>query len=251
VAGRLPYFGTRVYFPRHALIVRIVCADGIFEADIVRRMVTLARPGTTVFDVGANLGFTSIPVLRDCPDCRVVSFEPSPSSLPFLQQTAAGSRYRDRWMIVGRALSSFSGEQEFAVGGAADALFEGFKSHDRLAGARVVTVPVSTLDDEWRRLGEPEVSVVKIDVEGAEGAVLAGAAALLERWHPTLIVEWYKPHLDRFGTPASELMRVAGRFRYHVLSVPGGTPIADETALQVQMLESQNFLLVAGPDQTP
>lgn len=247
ISGRLPYFGTDVYFPRHALIVRVVCADGIFEADIIRRMVSFARPHTTVMDVGANLGFMAVPVLRDCPTCRVVSFEPSPSSLPFLRKTAAASAYGDRWTVVGRALSDTAGELDFIVGGAADAMFEGFKSEQWVAGGRTVKVAVSTLDAEWRALGEPEVSLIKIDVEGAEGAVLAGASALLDRWRPTLLIEWVSPYLERFGTPPGDLLPIARRFGYQVFTVPGGAPIADDAALRVQMLETQNFLLIASP----
>ena len=51
------------------------------------------------------------------------------------------------------------------------------------------TVRAVTLDGLWSAHGEPEISVVKIDVEGAEPAVLRGAQRLLERWHPTLLLE--------------------------------------------------------------
>jgi hypothetical protein len=54
--GRFPYFGTRILFPKDALLLYAVCDQGIFEADIVRRMVTLARPQSTVIDVGATWG---------------------------------------------------------------------------------------------------------------------------------------------------------------------------------------------------
>src|SRR5688500_6590020 len=145
MAGRFRYFGAPLYFPRQALIFRVICVDGVFEREIVRRMVALARPRTTVIDVGAHLGLMAIPVLRDCPECRVVSFEPSPGTLPYLRQTADASPHRDRWTVIDRALSDAEGELDFTVGTPADALFEGFRSHDRITGGRVVKVPVSTL----------------------------------------------------------------------------------------------------------
>ena len=46
-----------------------------------------------------------------------------------------------------------------------------------------------TLDGLWSAHGEPEVSVVKVDVEGAEPAVLRGARRVLERWHPPILLE--------------------------------------------------------------
>jgi hypothetical protein len=46
-----------------------------------------------------------------------------------------------------------------------------------------------TLDALWAEHGEPELSAVKIDVEGAEPAVLRGATRLLEPWHPAVLIE--------------------------------------------------------------
>ena len=242
--GRFPYFGTTVHFPRNAVAFHAVCDQGIFEAEIVRRMVKLARPGTTVFDVGANLGLMSVPVLASSPDCRVVSFEPSPSSLPYLEQTRAGSAHRDRWTIVGSAVAEHAGRLDFTIGSARDGLYEGFRSGDRIAAAQVISVPVTTLDETWRAIGEPEVSLIKIDVEGAEAGVLAGGGALLERSRPAILIEWFGDYLDRFQTSPSELLIFAKRYQYRLFTVPGGVPIDDQPALVTQMIDCQNFLLL-------
>ncbi len=243
--GHFPYFGTSVYFPKDALLFRAVCEQGIFEADIVQRMVKLARPNTTVMDIGANLGLMSVPVLQACTSCRVVAFEPSPSSLPYLQRTAAASPYRDRWTVVGAGVASQSGELDFTVGSPRDALYEGFRSHDRIAGGRVIKVPVTTLDETWRTLGEPEVSLIKIDVEGAEGGVFAGAAAVLQRWRPAILVEWFDAYLNRFDTPATDLLRIAAPLDYRIFTIPAGVPVDDARALAAQMIDCQNFLLLS------
>lgn len=244
-SGRYPYFGVTVRFPKDALLLHAVCNEGIFEAEIVRRMVKLARPNTAVFDVGANLGLMSVPVLAECPSCRVVSFEPSPNSLPYLQRTRQDSAYRERWVVIGAAVADAIGELDFTVGSQSDALYEGFRSADRIAGARVIKVPVTTLDDEWRKLGEPEVSLIKVDVEGAEAGVFAGASALLQKWRPSILVEWYAPYLERFGTRPNELVSIARRFGYGLFTVPAGVPVDDERALTAQMIECQNFLLLS------
>jgi FkbM family methyltransferase len=175
----------------------------------------------------------------------VVSFEPSPSSLPFLERTRRESADRERWTIVGAAVAAEPGELDFTIGSPQDALYEGFRSGDRIAGARVITVPVTTIDAEWRRLDEPEVSLIKIDVEGAEAGVCAGAQALLQRWHPAILIEWYAPYLDRFGTPPVELLRLARQFEYRIFTVPAGVPVDDERALAAQMIDCQNFLLLS------
>jgi Methyltransferase FkbM domain len=50
-------------------------------------------------------------------------------------------------------------------------------------------IPYRRLDSIWADAGEPEVAFVKIDVEGAEVEVVAGADQLLNRCHPALVVE--------------------------------------------------------------
>ena len=224
-------------------VFREICERGAFEPEIIDRLVELARPGTTIFDVGANIGLMAIPVLRACDTCRVVSFEPSPNSLPYLQTTAQGSTFADRWMVRGVALSSSPGELDFTIGRPDDALFEGFNS-TTIVNARVIKVKVSTIDEEWRALARPAVSVIKIDVEGAEGGVLDGASELLAAQRPPLVIEWHEPYLKRFGTAVDSILTLANRFGYRLSTIPGGVPVNDGAGLREQMLSCQNFLLV-------
>ncbi len=243
-SGRLRYYGTTVYLSPDSLVLRIVCEQGLYEPEIAARVTRLVRPGTTVMDVGANIGLMAIPVLRSCPTCRVASFEPSPSSLPFLRQTAANGEFRERWTIVGKGLADVEGELDFAIGEPSEALFDGFGGGERLSGGRVVRVPVSTLDLEWSRLGHPDVSVVKIDVEGAEALVLEGAAGLLRMCKPAVILEWHEPYLQRYSVEPARLVRFARDHGYRIYTVPSGVPVDDECTLGVQMFECQNFLLL-------
>lgn len=244
-AGRVPFHGVTLHTPPDSLALWAVCADGGFEPEVVRRLVAFTRPGTLMFDVGGNAGLMAIPVLRQVPGSRVVSFEPSPTSLPWLERTARESEFRDRWAIAAKALSDEAGEADFAVGGARDAFYEGFKSHERIAGGRSVRVQVSTLDAEWAALGRPEVSVIKIDVEGAEGLVLRGASEVLRSQRPSIVLEWNAAYLRRFDTAAGDLLTLAREFDYRIFTIPGGVPVDDDCALRVQLIGCDNFLLVA------
>ena len=243
-SGRFPYYGTQVHFPPGAPIFRVICEQGRFEPDIIDRLVTLARPGTTIFDVGANIGLMAIPVLRGCDSCRVVSFEPSPNSLPFLRRTADRSGFGSRWIVVGKALSRSIGELDFTIGRPEDALFEGFHSDSHIAAPRVIRVPVSTLDHEWQALGRPPVSIVKIDVEGAEEQVLSGGLGLIGGARPAVLIEWHQAFLKRFDTRTDFVLSFASDLRYRMFSIPAGIPIDDEPTLCVQMMTSSNFLLL-------
>jgi FkbM family methyltransferase len=242
-AGRYPYHGTLVHFPKKSVVIRALCEHGLFEPEIVAWLIRLARPNSTMFDVGANLGLMSIPVLREHATTRVVSFEPSPNSLPFLRRTVAGSAYADRWTVVGKAVADRSGECDFAFGTAADALYDGLAGDQRVRDLRSGRVAVTRLDDEWQALGRPDVSVIKIDVEGAEALVLRGAHDLLKAARPAVVLEWHQHYLDRFSTTET-LVAVAREFGYRIYAIPSGIPIEDNRTLQVQMTVCSNFLLL-------
>lgn len=242
-AGSFPYFGAEVFFPPRSESFYAACKQGIYEADIVSLLQKLARPGTHVFDVGANIGLMALPVLQNCRDCSVVSFEPSPSSLPYLRRTVSGSGYADRWRLVEKALSDREGELDFAVGRPQDSLYEGFRSSGRLTRAQMVRVPVSTLDEEWKRLGRPEVSVIKMDVEGAEGLVLDGSLELIDTCRPHVVLEWHADYLKAFGREPEDLFRITESCGYGIFSIPHGVLVTDTRSLRVQMLTCSNYLI--------
>ena len=244
-AGRVPYYGTHGAFPPRAPVFRVMCEHGRFEPEIIDRLVKLARPDTTVFDVGANIGLMAIPVLHGCQSCRVVSFEPSPNSLPFLRHTVADSGYR-RAMERGREGAGRPAPVKWISRSAvlktrcsrASRVATALRMRGRLS------CPSRRWTTEWIALGSPAVSVVKIDVEGAEGQVLEGARALLAAEQPAMLIEWYAPYLQRFGTPPIALLAAAASYRYRIFTVPLGIPVTDAVALRAQMLSCQNFLLL-------
>jgi len=63
-------------------------------------------------------------------------------------------------------------------------------------------VPVTTLDALAAELGLDRMDCIKIDVEGAEERVIAGARESLGRWRPTIIFEANCPTLTDQGLPA-------------------------------------------------
>ena len=93
--GRFRYYGQVVYFPLGSSTFERACEEGIYEREVTNLILALAKPGTTYFDVGANIGLLSVPVLSVCPTVKVVSIEASPDTLPFLRKTQlSGSALR-------------------------------------------------------------------------------------------------------------------------------------------------------------
>ena len=188
--GAFPYFGYRVYFPKGCNAFRAACDQGIFEASNVRILQRLCQPGTYMFDVGANLGLMALPVLSSVAGAKVVSFEPSPNTVPFLRRTIAHSGLDDRWQLVEKAVAGAPGTAGFSLSTQTEGLYDGLRHTRRAPQSRQVQVDVTSLDEAWISLGRPRVSMIKIDVEGGELDVLRGARECLGRERPHVLLEW-------------------------------------------------------------
>jgi FkbM family methyltransferase len=170
-----------------------IVTGAIFDPPVTEALYRLVTPGATVYDVGANIGYlTSLVAHRAGPAGVVRAFEPHPVVHGLL--AANVSRWSSRPVapvqIRPVALSSHPGTGRLAV----DATFDqnmGLASLEA-RGDDWVEVEMSTLDLE---IGSDRVDVMKIDVEGHEGAVLAGAGALLsDRRVAHVIFEDHDPY---------------------------------------------------------
>jgi FkbM family methyltransferase len=243
IAGAFPYFGTKVYFPNGSWSFLAACDQGIFESDNVRLLQRLVRPGTWFFDVGANIGLMSLPVLKAVSDARVLSFEPSPNVLAYLKRTVDASPYVGRWILVPKAVGEYEGRVSFNLSRPEQSLFDGIKSTQRVMHCREVEVEISTIDSEWKKLGKPEVSMIKIDVEGAELSVLKGARECIAFCKPHILFEWDVQNLKAYECPASTILDFASEHDLRVFSLPSCVTITNEHDLMLHLISTDSFLL--------
>jgi FkbM family methyltransferase len=244
LSGAFPYYGTKVYFPQNSLIFQIACDQGIYERYNLKLISSLIRPKSVYFDIGANIGLMSIPILHDHPDSTVVSMEASPKTLEFLVRTAKGSKFTDRWHIIGKAAGSSIGNVDFYVAATDKGAFDGFIDTKRGGEKAKVSVPMTTIDMEWEAMGKPPVSMIKIDVEGAEIETLNGALTCIQEKQPYILVEWNVINLTAYNCKPEVLLNFAIKVNYQLISLPGLLPINDLTFLELHMIQSENFLLV-------
>jgi FkbM family methyltransferase len=136
--------------------------------------------GSTVYDLGANVGFyTLLASHMTGPEGHVVSFEPLPENLVFLHRHVRVNRAANV-EVVEAAVSDRAGEASFAVGGN--------RSVGKLADAGVLTVKTVTIDGFVGSGRAAPPDVMKIDVEGAELSVLRGAESVLKVHQPAIFL---------------------------------------------------------------
>lgn len=241
--GWTNYFGTRLYFPPGSLSFRAMCEQGIFEQDNLRLAAGLARPDSVIYDVGANIGQIAAPLLQMRPDISVVSFEPSPSSLPWLKRSVDGSPHAARWRLVEEAVGDREGVIDFHLSPPGLSLYESAVHTNRTPKGNVVSTPVTTLDNVWREQGQPDVSLIKIDTEGGETGVLAGAQALIAACRPAILAEWNHENLRAWGILPDTLLAYCEAYDMTLHAAPSLVEVTTPTMLRAAMSGVETFLL--------
>ncbi len=242
-SGCFPYYGVRVHFSKGSLSFKSACEQGIFEADNVAVLQALVQPDSIMFDVGANIGLMAIPVLKYEPTCKVISFEPSVNTLPSLRKTIANSPFGNRWTLVEKALGESSGLISFSLASESNSLFDGIRPTQRVGIVNQIQVEMTTLDEVWSSSGQPKVSLIKVDVEGAESQVLKGSVNCIQKERPHILIEWNRLNLEAYECPATFILEFAKTQNYQILSVPGFQSVTNGNQLKLQMAFTENFVL--------
>jgi FkbM family methyltransferase len=166
------------------------------ERAVLARML---RPGMTVVDVGANIGYYLLLFQQAVgEDGTVICIEPSEENLPELHRNIAANR-RGTVLLHEVALGSEEGE----IG-----LRSGINSGVVEVEQAAHVVKIRRLD----ALVSERVDMLKIDVEGYEGQVLAGAGALLERDRPAIFLELHPHIIPRFGYSLRGILADLGKY---------------------------------------
>lgn len=178
----------------------------------------IAVPGMTVVDVGANIGiYTAYFSKLVGPSGRVIAFEPEPKNYNRLCAYVQGLENVEP---VEAAVVAQSGDIELFV---SDALNVDHQTYDSGENRSRIGVHAVALDDYFPR--GSRIDLIKIDVQGAEAAVLQGAERLLgENRDVRLILEYWPYGLKRAGAPPVrflERLREMG-FEFRVVDSSSG-----------------------------
>jgi FkbM family methyltransferase len=149
------------------------------------------RPGSVAIDVGANLGEWTVPLARAVgPAGRVIAVEPAPRSAAALEATLAANALRQA-EVVRCAVGDHDGSAELAMPIVTSARIDTGTARvgPACTGHEALRVPLRSLDSLAAEHRRDRADLIKIDVEGHERQVLDGAAGILARWRPVLVVE--------------------------------------------------------------
>jgi FkbM family methyltransferase len=215
-----------------------------------RRTISALLPRVAAFiDVGANHGFYT--ALAAQAGVRTVAIEPEEGNLRFLKSTVTANGYRTE--ILPLALSDAPGVLNLFGDGDTASVVEGWAGY---SNAFRQLVPANTLDNLLSARWSGERLLIKIDVEGAEAQVLAGASTTIARTpRPYWLIETF-PHVFGSTEKSAAFLAVFDAMRTYSVF------LADEalTPVSPQMVEAwaadprlqgrggSNFLFVSPDD---
>ncbi len=160
------------------------CFDDYFDIDVFP-----CGPGEVVADLGAYVGDTAVSFVRTYgPDAyrRYYCYEISPDTMEILKKNTAGLPnlvYRQK------GAGERAGTMYVHVGSDGSA--------NTLSGSGETEVEVAALDED---IGEP-ITVLKMDIEGAEQAAIRGAARHIREDRPKMALSVYHNNEDLWKVP--------------------------------------------------
>lgn len=173
-----------------------------WSADVVAWLAGKLVHGGTLVDVGAHIGLVSIGVARACP-ARCLAFEPAPDNFELLGRNIDRQGLRSRIEPLPYALDAEPGFAQLALS-ADNSGDHRLLRHPRARSEHTVAVECVRLDDVLAQRPLSSPIALKLDTQGAEARVLAGAQASLPRVDH-LLLEYWPAGLHRMGDRADAL----------------------------------------------
>jgi len=161
-----------------------ILLDGVWEPAVTRFIDARVRPGMRVVEVGSNVGYHSLHLARRIgPRGLIACFEANPRLAQLLAQSLEVNGLKAHSLPCAFAVGDVSGQCELKVFsrhlGASSLIVNEDTAKEYHDTITRVAVPITTLDEscaDW-----PHLDFLKIDAEGAEPLVMAGAKGLISR----------------------------------------------------------------------
>lgn len=175
-----PFGAARIYVSSEGGLRYLGRGMARVDPALMRLAAETVGRGNTVWDIGANLGlFSFAAAVAAGPSGRVLAVEPDTALAGLLRRSAAVNRGHAPVDVLPAAVSDQESVARFNIArrNRSTNHLDGFGTTQAGGVRSTQMVPAVTLDWLAARLGAPDV--IKIDVEEAEAAVLAGGARVL------------------------------------------------------------------------
>jgi FkbM family methyltransferase len=204
--------------PRSDLFRRVIQFNG-YEPTLARLFLECINPDLDIIDVGANVGFYTVAGAKRLKGGRVLAAEPTQAAFARLQANVERNQVADRVILFNGLISSKAGKEDLqTVVGREEYSSTGSMTHPSIGSAEYSTVSTEAARlDDLVRLHDLKPGLMKVDVEGAEAQVFAGASEVLSFFRPTVLCEVSNQLLRRNGVDGRDIVQIFERLNYKVV----------------------------------
>ena len=211
---------------------------GTWEPEVLQVVTSTIKPGMTVIDIGAHIGYYSL-LFAKCVGSagRIFSFEPLPGNFALLQKNI---QLNNLHQVTTFNQAIFSSNREITLTVPDDQPNPGSGSAYIHGGAQEFRVEAISVD-AFCEESAIRPDILKMDVEGAEYEVLMGARETISRCRPKLLIELHHFDGNLAAHPVPDLLAGWGygiqwierwELTSYILALPGNAASAKAAALK-------------------
>ena len=193
---------------------RLIHFLGCYEPGETALIRQITRADSICVDVGANVGYFTILMASVANEGTVHAFEPIPLNAALLRASAELNGLRNV-RVNECAVADHHGVVSFSQ--STDSAYSSIRDTGRKPSERTFSTSVIALDEYLDRERVRRVDILKVDAEGAEALIVAGASRLLgdDRRKPRLVIlELYDQNLQAFGSSVETVIERMGGYGY-------------------------------------
>lgn len=194
-----------ISFSPHELVGRRIYVEGHFERDRVEEVLDvltgeklLPAGGATVLEIGANIGTQTVYFCKSGRVRRLLAVEPDPRNLRLLRRNIDDNGLAAMAKVVAAAVGDFDGKAQLHMSASNHGQSSLVRAAPDSASVEVDVRPMPAILAE-ADLDPGDVSLIWMDIEGAEPMACRSMASLLERKVP-LMMEFSPDLYGRQGT---------------------------------------------------
>jgi len=210
--------GYEFYLQKNGAVSLDLTRRGIFEVPITNYVKNNLKDGQWAIDVGANIGYYSLLFSGLVgKNGKVFSFEPEKSNFEILKKNLAVNSINNV-QIENVAISNTDSEGKLYLSKIAGQhkIYSSFSDTGKTADIKILTL------DSWfkkNQIDYRKISFIKIDVEGAELAVVEGMTSLLTNKNLTVILEFSPKMINDFGKKSERLPKLFTENGFEIYAV--------------------------------
>ncbi|WP_162560717.1 FkbM family methyltransferase [Methylobacterium durans] len=143
------------------------------------------EPDSVALDIGANIGLTALVAAETARRGRIYAIEAAPRNFAALTRNVF-----EHGASVIRPIHCAVGPETGSVPFFDHSAFGYVVARENMTSVPSTSVPMRRLDDIADEVGLSRLDVIKIDIEGFEQEALTGAAGILARFQPVVMLEF-------------------------------------------------------------